>query len=1854
MSGSPTKPFSCLNFSHIPGRGVVLLLFLLFFIGVVGSVVGQNPAIEVPTYKHIGQKDLGTADSNSTGNLVISIDTDSKGFVYLLTFGNGVFRYNPLTGVVNRIISDVPGEGGNLNAPLDLAVDKNDIIYIADSGSKLIKMFNTSGNSVGKIGSGSGGNGRNEFWEPIGLAFDDDNNLFIVDSYRGTNSQVTERYFLKIYYSNGTFKSFKGTVGHPLNNPYRVAADDNYIFISHAENDGEVLVFNKDLGYVKTLTNIGSPGSIEIDNFGFIHVIDYSDRLDFNLILNYDKLNFLQFLGLYNSINSGINEQKFTIQIYDQNLNHRGTLNDPPEDDNIQLPLDLAFDTCSKLFINDGNLAGLAINFDLEIYNRTPSFDQIKPLITCPADITVTAASGANSAVVHYSPPTTSDNCSTPVLTWDGPASGSNFPIGPTIIKYTSKDEAGNVETCSFTITVNPGESEPPDTEKPVFTTCPTNVSKNADPNLCGAVVNYTIPTASDNSGTPTITLKEGLDSGQIFPIGTKVVTYEAKDVAGNVTECSFTVTVVDNQDPSVECPQNINETVPFGVTKKVVVFSAPVGDDNCAIPTIEQTGGFPSGSEFPLGTTTNTFLVTDTSGNTVTCNFTVTITQNADTQKPQFTTCPSNISQNVDPNECGAVVNYTIPIATDNSGTPTVTLTAGLAPGVLFPVGKTTVTYEARDSTGNTEVCSFEVVIEDNVEPVIVCKENILETVPMGQSGKIVNYEAPIPNDNCNFSVNQTEGLPSGSEFPLGSTINTFVVTDASGNTSYCSFTVVIQNNADTEDPVISCLDNIAQNVDPNLCGAVVTYNTPTATDNAGTPTVTLKTGLASGQIFPVGTTIVIYEAEDEAGNTSECRFEVTVKDNINPTVNCTGDITDNVETGASGKVVTYNLPSVDDNCAIQNIELTAGLPSGSEFPVGSTINTFLITDTSGNTSTCIFTVNIKGSAESANFDNCPETITQKNDSGLCEARVYFQIPTSSDLSGNVPVLQTSGPASGELFPVGSTLVTFEATGKDGVTVKCSFNVIVKDEDKPQFLNDCEELYLTGGFEVTIGFTVPDFYNTFQPVDNCSSTLTYVQIPGPGSIIYESGSYPVEFTVTDESGNSNTCSITMIIEGMDSFDLICNREIRVPANENCEFKLPDLSQEYNAFPEAAVITQSIPSGSFLEENTDVIITATYNGEILTCTIKVILVDYQWPEFSKCLPIQYVTIDPSQGFTIPNYVDQVIATDNCGIINMVQNPSPGTVIYDDETVVITAEDTFGNTKDCFVYISIEKEGSEDPLEISCPDDQTVSYGTNCSFTIPDYTELAQINKENATVTQNPQSGTIVFENTRIYLTATENGTTRECSFEILLSDLANPGISCPGDQIEQYDPAVGYSVPDYTTYPEVTDNCGEVEVTQSPAAGSVIYSNTKIILTATDSSGNIATCDFMLELTEDEILEITCIGDQTINLTESCGFALEDYRDLAQVNFGGATVVQSPPPGTLITSITTVKLTATLNGETDECTFQVIPKDIVAPILTCIDNDTDFELVNGVLTLSPLDLVISVTDNCTYNLSLSQTTFTATGTYSVVLTATDANGNYSECTRNINVVEPTPSEFSCRTNEIVLQLDATGNAVLKPEDVYTGSPGNTSFNLSKTSFNCSNLGSNTVIVTYSGENNGTCRVQVLVKDEIAPVVITRNISMFLNQTGVVNISPDLINDGTFDNCGSYTYNIDKSTLRCKDIGENVVTLTVTDASGNVATGTAIVTLTGTCEEEPEQPVDNDEYIYIYPNPTNGPVYFHVPRNKQVLDVELYDTRGRFILKKEFPESTTRYEVDLTGLQSSVYIFKVNTGSGYKILRVIVK
>ena len=143
--------------------------------------------------------------------------------------------------------------------------------------------------------------------------------------------------------------------------------------------------------------------------------------------------------------------------------------------------------------------------------------------------------------------------------------------------------------------------------------TCPANITQSNDPDQCGAVVNYPPPTTTGTCGTVTCSPA----SGSFFPVGTTTVTCTATG-----DDCTFTITVVDTQPPSISCPANVTAVGTPGVPTVVVNYPPPTASDNC--PGVTTACVPPSGSSFPIGVTTVTCTATDASGNTATCSFTV------------------------------------------------------------------------------------------------------------------------------------------------------------------------------------------------------------------------------------------------------------------------------------------------------------------------------------------------------------------------------------------------------------------------------------------------------------------------------------------------------------------------------------------------------------------------------------------------------------------------------------------------------------------------------------------------------------------------------------------------------------------------------------------------------------------------------------------------------------------------------------------------------------------------------------------------------------------------------------------------------------------------------------------------------------------------------------------------------------------------------------------------------------------------------------------------------------------------------------------------------------------------------
>ena len=110
------------------------------------------------------------------------------------------------------------------------------------------------------------------------------------------------------------------------------------------------------------------------------------------------------------------------------------------------------------------------------------------------------------------------------------------------------------------------------------------------------------------------------------------------------------------------------------------------------------------------------------------------------------------------------------------------------------------------------------------------------------------------------------------------------------------------------------------------------------------------------------------------------------------------------------------------------------------------------------------------------------------------------------------------------------------------------------------------------------------------------------------------------------------------------------------------------------------------------------------------------------------------------------------------------------------------------------------------------------------------------------------------------------------------------------------------------------------------------------------------------------------------------------------------------------------------------------------------------------------------------------------------------------------------------------------------------------------------VGSTTVTLTATDSlgDSASETATVTVVDITPPVVLKKNITVQLDDFGHVSITPDDVDNGSHDNSTAgdpslvITLELDVTSFTCEDVGENVVTLAVTDTSGNVSTATVTV------------------------------------------------------------------------------------------------
>jgi hypothetical protein len=190
-----------------------------------------------------------------------------------------------------------------------------------------------------------------------------------------------------------------------------------------------------------------------------------------------------------------------------------------------------------------------------------------------------------------------------------------------------------------------------------------------------------------------------------------------------------------------------------------------------------------------------------------------------------------------------------------------------------LFSLDETTtVTCQATDGAGNTTSASFPVTVVDTTPPSL-CPLPNLRVLAAGPSGGAVTY-ATCATDLVDGADPVTCNHPSGSFFPVGTTIVTCASTDRHGNTSPpAHFAVVV---GDSTPPVLHLPATIQVTAASRL-GTRVSYSVTAKDDTDPHPVVSCAP--ASGSLFPLGDTTVHCSATDASGNRATSSFLVRVR---------------------------------------------------------------------------------------------------------------------------------------------------------------------------------------------------------------------------------------------------------------------------------------------------------------------------------------------------------------------------------------------------------------------------------------------------------------------------------------------------------------------------------------------------------------------------------------------------------------------------------------------------------------------------------------------------------------------------------------------------------------------------------------------------------------------------------------------------------------------------------------------------------------------------------------------------------------------------------------------------------------
>ncbi|MDQ3610312.1 MAG: HYR domain-containing protein, partial [Actinomycetota bacterium] len=701
--------------------------------------------------------------------------------------------------------------------------------------------------------------------------------------------------------------------------------------------------------------------------------------------------------------------------------------------------------------------------------------------------------------------------------------------------------------------------------------------------------------------------------------------------------------------------------------------------------------------------------------------------------------------------------------------------------------------------------------------------------------------------------------GLAFGSSVCSGTEVTKPVALAVSRNGNVGGNNNVFKNGATVTLSVVSSPTGVSLTLPP-ANSITLPANWQTLDNNTMSSTVIATARLAPGAARTITGEFTLAATGINTNNTVATR-ETTLKvsgtvsnctptDTAAPVLSLPANITSEA-TSADGAMVTYSATATDANPANPVVTCvsspTAGLASGSTFPLGTTTLSCSATDAAGNKATGSFTVTV-GDTTAPVLTDVPSNVTVEATSAT-GATVTWIAPTASDAvsTPTISCLTPTDLTSGSTFPLGTSTVTCTATDAVGNADTDAFLVTVADTTGPVI----GEITAPAVTEATSGNGAVVTYTAPAASDAVDGKVAVSCEPASGST-FVLGETTVACTATDAAGNTSVANFTVVVHDTTAPVLV------VPGHTTEEATSVDGAQiNYDATAHdtvdgvVAVICVPPSGATFALGSTRVDCSAS---DAATNTVSnwfsVTVVDTTAPVLSEMSDLTREATSSSGAivsFTVPTATDAVGAGPVSCVASGSLLASGSTFPLGTTPVTCSSSDAAGNIGTESFTVTVEDTTAPE----LAPTEDIVAEATSALGALVTYTDPAASDAVDTTprVQCTPASGcTFALATTTVICTATDfAGNSSDSHFNITVRDTTGPALTLPADQLLTATSTSGATATYTATATDLVD--GAVTVVCTPASGGTFaIGTTTVNCTAADAAGNPSSGSFTVKV----------------------------------------------------------------------------------------------------------------------------------------------------------------------------------------------------------------------------------------------------------------------------------------------------------------------------------------------------------------------------------------------------------------------